>query len=270
MSSVSRAEQQPDHHPLPPRPRSRRRRLRRARPRRPRARAACPTRSTSRSSQSRKPTRSRSSTSPSPPTGTRARDRRLRRAPRQGPPAEPPRRRPGAGLRRARYAMRIWLDPQRLAAFGLTPQDVEDALRRQNVEIPAGRIEGTHARVHRAVGDRPAHAGAVRRRDHPRRRRLPRCGCATSARSSSARATSASSRATTASTAVPLGIVKQAVANPLDISEAVSEVLPQIIARAAGGHEGRDRLRLDRSSSTSSIDEVYQHDRRGDPAGGRW
>ena len=40
-----------------------------------------------------------------------------------------------------RYAMRLWLDRDRLAGFGLTPQDVENALRRQNVEIPAGRIE---------------------------------------------------------------------------------------------------------------------------------
>ncbi len=40
-----------------------------------------------------------------------------------------------------RYAMRVWLDRERLAAYSLTPQDVENALRRQNVEIPAGRIE---------------------------------------------------------------------------------------------------------------------------------
>jgi multidrug efflux pump len=40
-----------------------------------------------------------------------------------------------------RYAMRIWLDRDRLAAFRLTAQDVEDTLRRQNVEIPSGRIE---------------------------------------------------------------------------------------------------------------------------------
>ncbi|SEJ91730.1 multidrug efflux pump [Pseudomonas linyingensis] len=39
------------------------------------------------------------------------------------------------------YAMRLWLDPEKLAAHNLTVQDVEDALRRQNVEIPAGRIE---------------------------------------------------------------------------------------------------------------------------------
>jgi multidrug efflux pump len=42
-----------------------------------------------------------------------------------------------------RYAMRIWLDRDRLAAYGLTPQDVESALRRQNVELPAGRIESS-------------------------------------------------------------------------------------------------------------------------------
>jgi multidrug efflux pump len=41
-----------------------------------------------------------------------------------------------------RYAMRIWLDPQRMAAHGLTVQDVETAIRRGNAEIPAGRVEG--------------------------------------------------------------------------------------------------------------------------------
>jgi multidrug efflux pump len=40
-----------------------------------------------------------------------------------------------------KIAMRIWLDRDRLAAYRLTPQDVEQALRRQNVEIPSGRIE---------------------------------------------------------------------------------------------------------------------------------
>jgi multidrug efflux pump len=41
----------------------------------------------------------------------------------------------------SRYTMRLWLDPERLAAYGMTAQDVEDALRRQNVEVPAGRVE---------------------------------------------------------------------------------------------------------------------------------
>lgn len=41
----------------------------------------------------------------------------------------------------ARPAMRIWMQPQRMAALGLTPADVEGALRAQNVELPSGRIE---------------------------------------------------------------------------------------------------------------------------------
>ncbi|NNL85623.1 MAG: efflux RND transporter permease subunit [Myxococcales bacterium] len=40
-----------------------------------------------------------------------------------------------------RYAMRIWLDRQSLAAHGLTVVDVEAALRAENVELPAGRLE---------------------------------------------------------------------------------------------------------------------------------
>jgi multidrug efflux pump len=42
-----------------------------------------------------------------------------------------------------KYAMRLWIDRDRLAAYALTVQDVENALRRQNVELPAGRIEST-------------------------------------------------------------------------------------------------------------------------------
>ncbi len=40
-----------------------------------------------------------------------------------------------------RYAMRIWLDREALAARGLAVSDVEAALRSENVELPAGRIE---------------------------------------------------------------------------------------------------------------------------------
>jgi HAE1 family hydrophobic/amphiphilic exporter-1 len=39
-----------------------------------------------------------------------------------------------------RYAMRIWLDPAKLAARGLTPLDVTTALQQQNVEVPAGQL----------------------------------------------------------------------------------------------------------------------------------
>jgi multidrug efflux pump len=40
-----------------------------------------------------------------------------------------------------RYAMRIWVDRSALAARGLTVQDIETAIKRQNVELPGGRIE---------------------------------------------------------------------------------------------------------------------------------
>ncbi|MFN4282739.1 MAG: efflux RND transporter permease subunit [Alphaproteobacteria bacterium] len=42
-----------------------------------------------------------------------------------------------------RYAMRIWLDKNALAARGLTVTDVEAALRRENVELPSGRVESS-------------------------------------------------------------------------------------------------------------------------------
>jgi len=42
-----------------------------------------------------------------------------------------------------RYAMRIWLDRQAMAAQDVTVADVEQALRDQNVELPAGRVEST-------------------------------------------------------------------------------------------------------------------------------
>ena len=41
-----------------------------------------------------------------------------------------------------RYAMRIWLDPLRMAARGITVQDVELAVRSENAEVPGGRVEG--------------------------------------------------------------------------------------------------------------------------------
>jgi len=41
-----------------------------------------------------------------------------------------------------RYAMRIWLDPAKLAGYQMTPLDVRNAIVRENVELPAGSIEG--------------------------------------------------------------------------------------------------------------------------------
>jgi len=41
-----------------------------------------------------------------------------------------------------RYAMRLWMDPEKLAAYGISPMDIRQVLGRENVELPAGRIEG--------------------------------------------------------------------------------------------------------------------------------
>ncbi len=42
-----------------------------------------------------------------------------------------------------RYAMRVWMDRQAMAARGITSEDITSALRRENVELPAGRLEST-------------------------------------------------------------------------------------------------------------------------------
>mgnify|MGYP000988770501 FL=1 len=41
-----------------------------------------------------------------------------------------------------RYAMRIWLDPSKLAAYQLTPLDIRNALEKENVDLPGGKIAG--------------------------------------------------------------------------------------------------------------------------------
>jgi HAE1 family hydrophobic/amphiphilic exporter-1/multidrug efflux pump len=46
-----------------------------------------------------------------------------------------------------RYAMRLWIEPMRLAAYGLTPLDVRNALTLQNVELPSGKITGANTEL---------------------------------------------------------------------------------------------------------------------------
>ncbi|MDX1617211.1 MAG: efflux RND transporter permease subunit [Balneolaceae bacterium] len=45
------------------------------------------------------------------------------------------------------YSVRMWMDPIRLAAYDLTPLDVRNALNRENVELPSGRIEGNNTEL---------------------------------------------------------------------------------------------------------------------------
>ncbi len=41
-----------------------------------------------------------------------------------------------------RYSMRLWLDPVKMAGYGITPVDVKNAIDSQNLELPSGSIEG--------------------------------------------------------------------------------------------------------------------------------
>ncbi len=71
-----------------------------------------------------------------------------------------------------KYAMRLWLDPDRLAGRGITAGEVVSALREQNVQVAAGQV-GASARAAGAdLSDqrprrRPAHRAARVRRHHP-------------------------------------------------------------------------------------------------------
>ncbi|RRB02830.1 efflux RND transporter permease subunit [Larkinella rosea] len=49
------------------------------------------------------------------------------------------------GLKRP--AMRLWIDPAKLSAYRLTAQDIQDALTRQNVELPGGKIYGNNTEL---------------------------------------------------------------------------------------------------------------------------
>ncbi|MFZ1103956.1 MAG: efflux RND transporter permease subunit [Hyphomicrobiaceae bacterium] len=126
-----------------------------------------------------------------------------------------------------RYAMRIWIDRERLAAFNLTVQDVESALREQNVELPSGRIESVDREfavlartglvtpeqfrnvIIKIADSHQVKLGEVARVE---------LGAADTRRDSLYNGTPA----------IAVGIIKQAVANPLDVSKAVNAVMPDI------------------------------------------
>jgi len=46
-----------------------------------------------------------------------------------------------------RYAMRLWIDPVKLAGYQVTPMDIRNAINRENVELPSGTIEGTNTQL---------------------------------------------------------------------------------------------------------------------------
>ena len=63
------------------------------------------------------------------------------------------------------YAMRVWLDRKQLAARGLTVQDIENVLRSENIELPAGSIQSTDrqftVRLKRLFVSAPQFSGLV-------------------------------------------------------------------------------------------------------------
>jgi len=46
-----------------------------------------------------------------------------------------------------RYSMRLWMNPANLAAYGLTPLDVKNALTKENVDLPSGKIAGNQTEL---------------------------------------------------------------------------------------------------------------------------
>jgi multidrug efflux pump len=126
-----------------------------------------------------------------------------------------------------KYAMRIWLDPARLAAYGLTVVDVDNAIQGQNAEIPSGRIEGAgrefSVRTRGELAD-PAAFGAIF---------LAQRGDRAVHLSDVAEvAVGAEDERTiiryNGQPAVGLGIVKQASASTLEVANAVKAALPQL------------------------------------------
>lgn len=126
-----------------------------------------------------------------------------------------------------RYAMRIWVDPDRLAAYRLTVQDLEDALRRQNLEVPAGRIESQQREF--SVTARTDLNTVAQFNDivlknvgghNVRLRDVARVEEAAASERSRVRLNGVPSIST--------GIIRNATANPLEVADGVRAVMPQI------------------------------------------
>ncbi len=154
-----------------------------------------------------------------------------------------------------RYAMRVWLDPDRLAGYELTPQDVETALRGQNIEVPAGRVESAD-REFTVLAEtdlkEPAEFAQIVVKETDTF--LVKLGDV--ARIELGADNSRFRARFKRRNAVPLAIVKQAVANPLDISLGLRQMLPDIEETLPEG------MRIDFAYDSTifieeSINEVY-------------
>lgn len=128
----------------------------------------------------------------------------------------------------ARPAIRVWLQAEKLAAFSLTPADVENALRTQNVELPAGRIESQSqnltVRVNRPFATAQQFSQLIIGRGADGY--LVRLGDV--ARVEEGAENPYSAYKTNGQTGVGLGIVRQSGANTLAVAEAAKQVADEI------------------------------------------
>ncbi len=134
-----------------------------------------------------------------------------------------------------RYAMRIWLDDDALTARGLTVGDVENALRRENLELPAGRLESRERdfllRVNRSF-DSPEAFGQLVLKTLPDGQTVRLSDVARVARESAER------RSWFRGNAEPqlaLGIVKTSTANSLQVARDVRAEVERINAGLPDG-----------------------------------
>lgn len=128
-----------------------------------------------------------------------------------------------------RYAMRIWLDRDRLAAFQLTPRDVETALRAQNVDVPSGRIESRFREftvlTETDLKTPDEFNRLILREVNGYPVRLSDVGYAEVGAEDDRNAVRVNGNP-----AVGLGIVKQSTANTLEVAQAIKTELPNISA----------------------------------------
>jgi multidrug efflux pump len=126
-----------------------------------------------------------------------------------------------------RYSMRIWLDRTRMAAYGITSQGVEAALRSQNIEVPAGRIESTEREftvlTQTDLNTEKQFEDIVLRNENGYLIRIKDIANVEIAPETERVISRFSGRS-----AVALGVVKQSTANPLDVSSGVRIMLEEI------------------------------------------
>jgi multidrug efflux pump len=126
-----------------------------------------------------------------------------------------------------RYAMRVWLDPLKMAAHGLTTADVEQAIRAENVEVPGGRVEGVEREF--AVKTQGDLASAEQFADIIVARTpegTVRLGDVADVRLGAE--DERSEARFNGKTAIGLGIVKQSKASTLDVAKAVRNAIPDL------------------------------------------